>query len=191
MLDRLREGVEAFAYADPRAMLRDQPVAVRGTVVDVWDGPSFTSKSEPFATRDRSVVVAVRVREVFKDQESLIRGDRVYVSLPRGVTGLDEFGEVAPNDAAVPVSDVRRSLPAGLEVVVVARARDDRELLTSPAVTRDKWTQPLPEGETLLSGMHPQAFVTDQGEQPLSSWPTLTFVDLVQQLRDERAVGKR
>ncbi|WP_235736655.1 hypothetical protein [Nocardioides alcanivorans] len=152
-------------------------------MVGVQEGPALISTSEPFDTRDNSVVVSVRVVQVFKDEESLVRDDLVHVSLPRGVGALDEDGQVLPNDAAPSLAEVRESLRAGLEVVVIARPRDDAEHVASPSVIREEWHGQLPTDAILLGGMHPQSFVVDQGDEPLHSWPGLTFADLVEQLR--------
>lgn len=182
---RLRDGINYAEYDSPRDLAFARSAIFVGSVSDVVEGRSLLAESEGLRTRDSTVVLKVKVEEVIKDTGDVSDEGYIYVSMPRGVNGLTDSGEIVPEDPNPQVNEVREAL-VGVRVAVISEPDDLNEVLEHPAVTLESDPNPVPDRANLLAGVHPQTVVFDQGEEFLTDWPEFKFKDLVDALEASR-----
>ncbi|MDQ6525148.1 hypothetical protein RB608_16125 [Nocardioides sp. LHD-245] len=150
-----------------------------GEVHEVREGRTLLSKTDGGWTRDNSVVITVRVTRELRELKGASANDMIYVSMPRGVNAVTADGTVMGSDPNPSIEELRRSIPNGLEVLVMAGAMDPDLALANPSTTVEKDPRVAPDDALLLDGFHPQTVVFDQGTKPLDAWPDYTFGELV------------
>jgi hypothetical protein len=183
VLSALRDGLDYVAYETPADLLAERPVAYVGVVEDVRPGRSIVSESEHSRTRDNSVVLRIEVTSAIKSAPGISADGMIHVSLPRGVNEIDADGTIVGDDPNPSVLEIRRAL-GGARVLVISQPQDQRLGLDHPSVHVEADPDVVPEDAALLSGMHPQTVVFDQGSAGLEAWPGPTFEELLAQVRD-------
>ncbi len=182
IIQRLEEGLDYYAYTTPQDLLSAKPAAYLGVVDEVHEGRSIISTSDRLITRDNSVILRVKIAHEIKPSDGVEKDGYLYVSMPRGVNAIDAEGNILGDDPNPSLDEIRKALPPGLRVMVVSQPHDQNLELSNPSVTIGSDPKVVPQGVTLLAGIHPQMLVFDQGTDDLEAWPGLTFAEYVTQL---------
>ncbi|MCR1785023.1 hypothetical protein KVF89_20965 [Nocardioides carbamazepini] len=179
VLSRLREGLNYVVYPSPDKLVEERGAAYVGEVHEIREGRTLLSKTDGGWTRDNSVVITVRVTRELRELQGASADGMIYVSMPRGVNAVTTDGKIMGSDPHPSIEELRRSLPNGLKVLVMAGAMDPGLALSNPSTRVEKDPRIVPGEALLLDGFHPQTVVFDQGTEPLDAWADYTFNELV------------
>jgi hypothetical protein len=169
IIKRARGINDAEVFRQPTDMARVVDVVAVGTIVGHSDGFELHTNGtvEEQGDVERTVVLEVQTDELLKGDHTRFAPQRsVYVSLSRGIAAKD--GDEGEPSAITPVTEFEEALPLGTRVVVMAwPVRLGR--LSGEIVDPSRG---VPQGVTVLSGIHPSSLTIRQADGGASGWMT-------------------